>query len=187
MSQSKIQKTTISETTCLPESIQSHGIVYEDKFKRIERITAKFDGFNKEYFVSDFGEKSAVLVVRNNCILLVRQFRLLINCLSFELPGGKVDFGESPKESAIRECNEETGIAITNLELLIEYNPDLEYTKNHTYVYFTTDVKNNNSMQNTSHKWVSINQCLKMIEVGEITDSLSLIAIMAYKLKMDNL
>ena len=72
MIQKKINKTTTSETTSLPKSIQSHGLVYSDKFKRIERITAKFDGFNKEYFVSDFGEKSAVLVLCDNYVLLLR-------------------------------------------------------------------------------------------------------------------
>ena len=105
-----MSKTVISETTCLPETIESHGFVYVDNFKKIERITAKFDGFNKEYFVSDFGEKSAVLVMHDSSVLLVRQYRLLINCLSFEVPGGKVDDGEAPEDSAIRECLEETGV-----------------------------------------------------------------------------
>ena len=53
MSQQKIYKTIAIETTSIPDSIESHGFVYSDNFKRIERITAKFDGFNKEYFVPD--------------------------------------------------------------------------------------------------------------------------------------
>lgn len=37
----------------------------------------------------------------------------------FSLPGGKVDFGEEPKEALVRESREETGakISIKNLEL----------------------------------------------------------------------
>tara|TARA_B100000795_G_C22748064_1_gene418144 strand:- start:62 stop:622 length:561 start_codon:yes stop_codon:yes gene_type:complete len=183
VSQKKINKTIASETTSLPESIESHGFVYSDSFKRIERITAKFNGFNKEYFVSDFGEKSAVLVVIDEYILLVRQYRLLINCLSFEVPGGKVDDGETPEITAARECKEETGVMINNLKPLIEYDPDLEYTKNHTYVFYTEKIDISQSSEKKDHEWVPMNKCLRMIEDGVITDSLSIIAIMAYKLK----
>jgi ADP-ribose pyrophosphatase len=183
LSKDKVPKTITSETTCLPEIIESHGFVYEDNFKRIERITAKFDGFSKEYFVSDFGEKSAVLVVRDNHVLLVRQYRLLINSLSFEVPGGKVDDGESPENSAIRECMEETGVMVYNLKSLIEYDPDLEYTRNHTYVFYTEEINNSRSTEKKEHEWVSMNKCLKMVENGVIKDSLSIIAIMAYQIR----
>ena len=183
MSQHKVPKIIISETTCLPETIESHGFVYEDHFKRIERITANFDGFSKEYFVSDFGEKSAVLVVGDNHVLLVRQYRLLINRLSFEVPGGKVGDGESPEKSAIRECMEETGVMVNNLKSLIEYDPDLEYTKNHTYVFYTEEIENNHSTEKKDYEWVSMKKCLKMVEDGVITDSLSIIALMAYQLR----
>ncbi|MDC1418091.1 NUDIX hydrolase [Candidatus Thioglobus sp.] len=182
MRQHKIQNTITSETTSLPESIEYHGCVYEDKFKRIERITAKFDGFKKEYFVSDFGQKSAVLVISDKNVLLVRQYRLLINRISFEVPGGKVDEGETPESSAKRECMEETGVLIHNLKPLIEYDPDLEYTKNHTYVFYSEKSETKNFTKKTNCEWVSLRKCLKMIKSGIITDSLSIIAIMTYKL-----
>ena len=182
MSPKNINKITTSETTSLPKSIKSHGLVYSDNFKRIERITAKFDSFNKEYFVSDFGEKSAVLVICDKNILLVRQYRLLINGLSFEVPGGKVDDGETPESSAVRECMEETGVMISNLKPLIEYDPDLEYTKNHTYVFYSEEVEKKNLTKKIDYEWVPFHKCLKMIKTGVITDSLSIIAIMAYKL-----
>ena len=181
--ENKKRKTKTSETINLPHKIKSNGIVYEDGYKKIEKITAQFDSFNKEYFVSDFGEKSAVFVVRNKQVLLVRQYRLLINRLSFEVPGGKIDDGESPKESAIRECFEETGVRCTNLKSLIAYDPDLEYTKNHTYVFYTEEIENKHSTEKKNYEWVSMNKCLKMVEDGVITDSLSIIAIMAYQLR----
>jgi len=183
MSQNKYPKKITSETVFLPKTIESHGFVYEDNFKTIERITANFDGFSKEYFVSDFGEKSAVLVIYDNHVLLVRQYRLLINCLSFEVPGGRVDDEETPKRAAIRECMEETGVSVNNLKSLIEYDPDLEYTKNHTYVFYTEEIQDIHPTEQKEYEWVPLNKCMKMIENGSITDSLSIIAIMAYQLK----
>ena len=185
MSDKKDRKIYINETTLLPMTIKSQGIVYEDEYKKIEKITAEFDGFNKEYFVSDFGEKAAVLVVRNNNVLLVRQYRLLINKLSYEVPGGKVDSGESQEEAAIRECFEETGVLCSNLKPLIAYDPDLEYTRNHTYVFYTHESENEKTQVSCKYKWVPFTDCLKMIENGKITDSLSIITILAYKVKTE--
>ena len=183
MSDNKGQKIYIDETTSLPLSTKSEGIVYEDPYKKIEKITAKFDGFSKEYFVSDFGEKAAVLVFRNNCVLLTRQYRLLINKLSYEVPGGKVDNGENPENTAIRECFEETGVRCSNLKPLITYDPDLEYTRNHTHVFYTHDTENAKTQLSGKHKWLPFNDCLKMIDQGIITDSLSIITILAYKVR----
>ena len=184
MNKEKDSETKTGETVSLPETIESHGIVYDDGFKKIERITAKFDGFSKEYFVSDFGEKAAVLVFRENCVLLTRQYRLLINKLSYEVPGGKVNSGESPEEAAKRECFEETGVYCHTLKPLITYDPDLEYTRNHTYVFYTNDIEKNQIQLLDKHEWLPFNDCLKMIEDEIITDSLSIITLMAYQLRI---
>ena len=183
MGDNKGQKIYVEETTSLPLSTKSEGIVYEDPYKKIEKITAKFDGFSKEYFVSDFGEKAAVLVFQDNCILLTRQYRLLINKLSYEVPGGKVDKDENPEDTAIRECFEETGVLCSDLKPLIAYDPDLEYTRNHTHVFYTHVIENTQNQLSEKHKWLPFNNCLKMIEQGRITDSLSIITILAYKVK----
>lgn len=173
------QKPHAEETTLLPLKLEHQGIVYEDNFKKIEKIHAQFNGFSKEYFVSDYGEKAAVVVVKDGNILLARQYRLLINNLSYEIPAGKVNDNESPKDAAMRECLEETGFKCQNLERLISYDPDLEYSKNHTHVFHTSDVKDVSS-QKFQCTWKPLHECLSMIFKGEIVDSLSIISIFAY-------
>ena len=103
------------ETTLLPLSIEIKENVYQDKNQIIQKIVAHFEGFDKEYFFSDHGERSALLAVRNGKVLLVRQYRLIINDLSYEIPGGRVDVNETPENAAIRECFEETGVECKNL------------------------------------------------------------------------
>lgn len=58
-------------------------------------------------------------------VLLVRHGKLLLTRRAIDpgrglwcFPGGYVDFGEDPQSAAIRECREETGLAINALELL---------------------------------------------------------------------
>jgi|TARA_B100000315_G_scaffold10550_1_gene10142 ADP-ribose pyrophosphatase len=185
MKKNKDREVHIDETTYLPETIESQGFVYEDRFKKIEKITAKFDGFTKEYFVSDFGEKAAVLVVRNNRVLLARQYRLLINCLSYEVPGGKVEETERPEEAAMRECLEETGVRCKNLKSLIDYELDLEYTKNRTHVFYAHETENDQAQSSSRHEWLPLDDCLKMIEQGIIRDSLSIISILLFCVKIN--
>ena len=167
------------ETTLLPIKLEHQGIVYQDKFQKMEKIRAEFKGFTKEYFVSDYGQKAAVVVVQDGKILMARQYRLLINDLSYEIPGGKVNEKETPKDAAMRECLEETGYQCKTLKPLITYDPDLEYSRNHTTVFYSKDVKDV-----TSHKfqctWIPVEECLKMVFKGKIADSLSIISILAY-------
>ena len=174
----------LEETLTRPVAIHSHGVLYEDPFKKIERITAKFEGFSKEYFVSDCGEKAAVMVVRNNHILLVRQYRLFVDGLSFEIPAGRVNDDESPAQAARRECFEETGVTCRNLQPLIDYDVDLECVKNHTYVFLSADSDAPDPKLSQSHVWLPIKECLDMVCQGRISDSMSIISILGYHAKV---
>src|SRR3989338_2175081 len=171
---------TTKETVCLPKRIESKGYVYEDKFKKIEKFVVEFDGFTKEYFVSDFGQKAAMLVIQNNHILFVRQYRLLINDLSYEIPGGLIDANESPKEAAIRECYEETGVKCINAIKLINYNPDLEYERNPTHVYYTDQISEEADFGIKQKIWLPFEDCMNMVFSGIISDSLSIIGLLTF-------
>ncbi len=47
----------MSETTLLPLSIEPQELVYQDRNQKLYRIIALFDGFSKEYYVSDHGQR----------------------------------------------------------------------------------------------------------------------------------
>ncbi len=187
MNNLKKQKIKKDETLLLPDKIINKGVIYKDPYKNIEKIIAKFPDFNKEFYVSDFGPKVALLLFKGNKILLTRQYRLLINDLSYEIPGGKVDNKENLKEAAIRECFEETGVKSSKLKKLISYDPDLEYTKNHTTVYYSNTINEISNCKDNKSKWIKFKKCLKMIQNGKIRDSLSIISIFAYFVKIKQL
>lgn len=49
-------------------------------------------------------------------LVMIRQYRYPLDAWIYELPAGLVDEGESPREAAIREMKEETGLDFTPYE-----------------------------------------------------------------------
>ena len=80
----------------------------------------------------------------------------------YEIPGGKIEEGELPEQTAIREMQEETGIIVKDLKnkgnLTIEY-PDRKFE----FVVFLTDDYQGKPLQfeDNSSAWIDINHLLQ--------------------------
>ncbi len=56
----------------------------------------------------------------------------------WELPGGRIEFGEDPEETAVREVDEETGYEVSNPELFKDvFSYMLEYEEKRVHVLIT--------------------------------------------------
>ena len=53
----------MEETTLFPLRVEQRGFFYEDRNHKVNRVVAHFDGFRKEFLVSDFGEPDPLGVV----------------------------------------------------------------------------------------------------------------------------
>jgi ADP-ribose pyrophosphatase len=162
-------------------------LVYENPYQRIFRVEADFGQFLKEYYVLATGRKAGVVVVRDDQVLLVRQYRLLLNGVSWEIPGGKVDDPETPAEAAIRECFEESGIQCTNLRPLLFCMPGLDTADNPTYLFFTDTFAEPGGSSHfhqgeiCDFGWMPLSRSFEMISRREIVDSFTIIALLAYQ------
>ena len=56
----------------------------------------------------------------------------------WELPAGKLEIGESPKECAIRELKEETGYSAKNLKLLHKFFTSAGFSNQKIYIFLAT-------------------------------------------------
>ena len=86
-----------------PRILKQH-LEYQNRYQRILRVDASFGSQKKTFFVDDHGIRVGLIAMRSRKILLVRQNRLLTGGLSLEIPGGRVDAGETIDEAARREC-----------------------------------------------------------------------------------
>lgn len=175
----------MDETTSLPSRIETKELVYRDRNHQVHRTIAQFDGFIKEYYIADYGRRAAAVVVDGDKVLFARQYRVLIDGISYEIPGGRVDDDETPEAAAIRECEEETGIQCFNLKNLVSYQAGLDILNNPTFVFYSEEF---NVCRDDAERsiWIPWVQCVEMIFSGQILDGLSIIALLAYRTGLHN-
>ena len=160
-------------------------VVYRNPYHHVYRVTAEFDGFTKTFFVNDYGKRVGLVIVSDNQILLVRQYRFLVDEIAWESPGGKVDPGETPEQAALREGFEETSLRCRNLKPLLYFHPGLDTFDNPTFMFLAEEFEemppeNFHRDEVCERVWVPLEECVRMIFSKQIVDSLTIAAVLAY-------
>ena len=115
-------------------------------------------------------------------VILVRQYRYPMQEVVLELPAGKLEKGEDPSDSGLRELGEETGLVPqTYLPMGVSFSsPGIMEEK--IYYFFATDL-----VQGPVHPddgeflevvRVPYEELLEMARKGEIKDAKTLVAIL---------
>jgi len=157
--------------------------VYENAYQAVRRVPVRFADGARDLYVTDYGERAAVVVEHEGHILLIRQYRLLLDAVSWEIPGGRVDPGERPDEAARRECFEETGVRCGALRPLVAFHPGLDTLHNPTSVFIgerESEGVRPPGHERTLAEWMPRERVIEMVRTSTIVDSLSLIALLAY-------
>ena len=158
-------------------------IVYQNKWSRVLKNIYKHKNEAKEIFTVDFGRRAAVILSKNKEILFVKQHRMLIDDYSLELPGGKVEKGESFEEGALRECSEETGIKCNSLFEIAFFHPGLETLNNPTKIFSSNDfiaINAPNISEVESVVWITELRVQEMLDANQFKDALTQIGLMFY-------
>ena len=163
-------------------SIGGERQIFQNDFLRLYAVTADFGDFSKEYFVTDTGRRAGVLAVRDGSVLIVRQYRFLVDGLTWEIPGGSVGAGERPESAAARECLEETGYECRDLRPLVTYYPGLDASHNPTHLFYSLDPLRRDAPQGEVEEvhWVPLARCLEMVDDGAIIDAFTICALLIY-------
>lgn len=127
---------------------------------------------------------ACVLYVENGKVLLVRQYRYAYGESIYEIPAGKLEKGEDPRLSALRELEEETGVKAEKSQLLYVIYPTPGYTNEKIYIYRAyAGEKVDRHLDEGEFldvEWVPIEKVKEMLKNGEIKDGKTVIALQAY-------
>jgi len=120
-------------------------------------------------------------------IIVIYQYRHGLDTITLEIPGGVMDKGEDPLESAKRELLEETGYESTEWKKLgvTAVNPAI--MNNHTHLYYAGKCKKVAEQDLDEHEDIEVKLITRedffdKIRNGEITHSLILAAVCFWKL-----
>ena len=125
---------------------------------------------------------SAVLCEVDGKILLVKQFRYPYKEEVLEIPAGKINAGETPEQTAIRELEEEGGMKAERVEKMIDVYPSPGYTDEIIRIYKAVNPKktqmNLDEDEFLTGEWIEKEKLKQMIENGQIKDAKTLIALL---------
>lgn len=157
--------------------------LYEGKIinLRIDTVELPEKRYSKREIVEHPGGVGVVAITDDNCLILVRQYRKAVNRTLLEIPAGKLEVNEEPRETAIRELKEETGFEAKNYNYLLEFYTSPGYTTEKIYLFMATDLTEGlqdlDDGEYCEMEKHSIDDLIKMIDRGEIIDSKTIIGI----------
>ncbi|MCL1895767.1 MAG: NUDIX hydrolase [Clostridiales bacterium] len=169
------------------EKTLSSERIYEGAILNLRRdkVSVK-DGRTSHREVVEHGGGVVILgVTREGKIPMLRQFRKPAEQVMFELPAGKLEKGEDPKEAALREFREETGYTAGRIRHMSSFYPTVGYSEEILHVYLAEDLTPGET-EFDENESLDIEEYLpeelySLIDAGGMNDGKSMIALLLYR------
>jgi ADP-ribose pyrophosphatase len=115
-------------------------------------------------------------------LLLIRQYRYAADGFIYEIPAGRLDPGESPKDCAARELREETGCTAKNVEHLITMYTTPGFTDEKIHLFMATGLERGETAHEADEfmtlETMTLSRALEMIRTEQINDGKTALAIL---------
>ena len=156
---------------------------------RRDKVTIHSGGTSYREIVEHNGGAVAVPITAEGKVVMVRQYRKALERPVLELPAGKIEKGEEPLQTIIRELAEETGYTAGNLEFLTAFYPSVGYTNEVLYIYLATDLTpgptNYDDHEAMDMLEVDFEEAHNMVVRGEIRDAKTMLGILLAKIQIE--
>lgn len=177
------------DETANPWRTLSSEPIYENAWISVrEDKVVRPDGERGIYGVVHFKNTAiGILAVEDDSIYLVGQYRYPLNKYSWEIPEGGGAEGEDILQAAQRELAEETGLRAATWEQLGEAYLSNSVSDERAVWFLATNLTQGECQpegtERLSVRRVPLGAAMRMMLAGEITDALSLVALMNLQLK----
>ena len=152
---------------------------------RKDKVTVKDGRTSYREIVEHNGGVVILGVTKEGLIPMIRQYRKPAGQVMLELPAGKLEKGEDPKEAALREFKEETGYTAEKIRYITKFYTTLGYSEEILYLYFAeglepgdTDFDDNESIDIEEYPPEAL---YRLIEADEINDGKTLVGLLLYR------
>lgn len=111
----------------------------------------------------------------NPQVLLIRQYRYAANEYLYEIPAGRLDGGEDPRDCAMRELQEETGCTAQQFDHLFTFYTTPGFTDEKIHLFMATGLVAGETKHEADEfldlQPMLLSRALEMVEAGEIQDA----------------
>ena len=152
---------------------------------KVDTVEIANKGYKKREIVEHPGAVGIVALTDDNKIVLIKQFRKAIEQTIWEIPAGKMENGETPRECAIRELKEETGYSTNKIELIHEFFTSAGFSNQKIYIFLATELSkgepNFDDDEIIEQYEIDINEAKDMVIKNVIKDAKTTIGILLAK------
>ncbi|WP_338053050.1 NUDIX hydrolase [Pseudonocardia broussonetiae] len=127
---------------------------------------------------------AAITVVLDDAgehVLMAWRHRFAPDVWNWELPGGLLDPGETPAQTAAREAEEETGYRPRSIEHLVTFEPNVGMVRNAHHVFLARGaekVAEATELNEGTFEWVPLAGVPELIRTQKIVNSGSLVGLL---------
>ena len=169
----------------LTEKTVNKNYVFNGKIINVRNDDAILpDGAPCKREIVEHGGGACVLYVKEGKALFVRQYRYAYGEVVLEIPAGKLNAGEDPKQAAYRELIEEAGVKAEEITLSFVVYPSPGYTNEKIYIFEakggTSVAANPDEDEFLEVEYIPLDKVKEMLANGEIKDSKTIIALQNY-------
>lgn len=156
--------------------------IYEGKIinLRIDTIEMPEKRYSKREIVEHPGSVGIIAITEDDSLILVRQYRKAVEDFLLEIPAGKLEVNEEPRETGVRELQEETGYVAGEIKYLMDFYPSPGFTDEKISIFLAEDLvkvgENPDEGEFIEIEKVHIDDLESMIKKGEVLDGKTIIA-----------
>lgn len=162
--------------------------IYESQWINLytDRVLMPSGKIIEKYHFLDYPNISVVVLLKNKDkkICFLKSLRYTTQKVQWELPAGGIEKNEDILKAAEREVLEETGFKTKALKLLYTFNPSSGMSNQTTHVVGGEITDSQQADFDTDEvkeiHWLSPNKIKELVKNKEITDGISLIAVLLY-------
>ncbi|TKD69928.1 NUDIX domain-containing protein [Pseudalkalibacillus hwajinpoensis] len=164
--------------------------IYEGRIinVRVEDVELPNGKQSKRELIDHPGAVAVIAITSDNKVLAVRQYRKALGKAIVEIPAGKLEPGEKPEVTAVRELEEETGYTCEALDKIISFYTSPGFANELVHLYVAKGLEKKGEQAADEDEFLdvlhlSLEEMEEMLKKEEIHDAKTAYALMYLKMK----
>ena len=166
--------------------------IYEGKIisLRVEEVELPDGKRAKRELVKHSGAVALIPITAEGKLILVKQYRKALNRTLIEIPAGRIEAGEAPEVTALRELEEETGYGAKKVTYIQSFATSPGFADEIIHLYLAEElVEIENPADGDEDEFielleVTVEEAEEMVVTGEIFDAKTAFALLFAKYEL---